>query len=153
MIIERKLSFEKLRMIVMALHNQGEFMRDSTLTFSHANLGSEYQSLAHELDLFVSDLEPGVVLSLQREESLVAVEASYKARIERLNTIINNQTTKLLDIRLLLGNLGERRVAVSEDEILPTIEVLKANQKRERRAKSRFTDISRAVDKAAKKAK
>jgi hypothetical protein len=118
-VTERSISYSSLRMIVMALHNQGEFMKSPGLTFSHGNLGNEYLELASYLDAFVADLEKKHIIVLKNNEELVAHNELDSNMFETLR-----KAQEL--VQLIMDELGLHQAL----DILPEIERLKKNEKK-----------------------
>lgn len=52
------LTYDDLRKLVIACHNQGLFLKRPGLTFSHGNVGNEYMALAKKVDTLVQNSEP-----------------------------------------------------------------------------------------------
>lgn len=64
-----ELSYHELRMVVMALYNQGTMLREPQLTFAHGNTGNDYQNLARRIDHVLSKLEKYHVIKLSAQDT------------------------------------------------------------------------------------
>ena len=119
-------NYPVLRMIVMALHNQGLQLKQPGLTFAHGNMGNQFIDQAKFFDSYLADLEPTDHIIMVKK-SVVEGEENYLAH--KLQVLEEAHAT-LRSIYVALDiKLGEGHT------VLDVIGKLKANQKPKKKAK------------------
>lgn len=131
-------NYPVLRMIVMALFNQGLELKRPGLTFAHGNVGNQFIDNAKFFDDFLADLEPTDHIVMMRKSTVEGEERYLAQRCE----MVEKAHQELRDITAALGlSIGHGKdlvevikgLRVSLAEANVNLEL--AKQKRKKKAK------------------
>jgi hypothetical protein len=125
-----ELSYNDMRRLTIALHNEGHRMKHQHLSFAHGSIGNEILALSQKIDNMVADMEPRHLVLLTPEIRTASEDKRRAEQVGILRNAVNHWQDFCSVLSKLLGCENQDQAIIVAVDRLVTLEKSRKKSKK-----------------------